>query len=136
MRVFQISNILDKIINTLLKDNALRKKNKKVTYPLLKLNPRSATFTTTDQVQEMKQALQDKLVSILQVAFIPEEAMGGALAIVEGDDIPDDNTGRNREGRRGPNQVATTNTWAPERSQPMVNFKDREQQRRTTINEV
>ena len=110
MRVFQISNILDKITNTLLKDNALRKKNKKVTYPLLKLNPRSATFTTTDQVQEMKQALQDKLASILQVAFIPEEAMGGALAIVEGDDIPDDNTGRHREGRRGPNQVATTNT--------------------------
>ena len=40
----RISNILDKITNTLLKDNALRKKNKKVTYPLPKPNPRSTTF--------------------------------------------------------------------------------------------
>ena len=131
----RISNILDRIINTLLKDNALRKKKKKVTYPLPKINPRSATFTSMDQVQEMKKALQDELVSILQVAFIPEEEMGGAFAIIEGEDIPDD-TGRHREGRRGPNQNAATNTRAPKRSQSTVNFEDREQHRRTTINEV
>ena len=77
MRVFQISNILDKITNTLLKDNALRKKNKKVTYALLKLNPRSATFTTTDQVQEMKQALQDS--SSATDVGKPHTAMSPAL---------------------------------------------------------
>ena len=71
----RISNILDRITNTLLKDNAFRKKKKKVTYPLLKLNPRSTTFTSMNQVQDIKTALQDELASILQVAFIPEEEM-------------------------------------------------------------
>ena len=50
----RISNILDKITNALLKDNSFRKKNKKVTYPLPKINPRSTTITSTGQLEEMK----------------------------------------------------------------------------------
>ena len=47
----------------------------------------------------MRAALQDKLVSILQIAFISEEEMRGALVIVKGEDIPDD-ISRHGENRR------------------------------------
>ena len=128
----RISNILDKIINTLLKDISFRKRNKKVTYPTPKLNPRSTTLTSMDQLHEMKTALEDEMKGIIQITFVPEAEMEDRITLIAGEDIPDD-TGRPRDDRRrqksnGHNQHRAT--------QPTVNFDDRKQHRRTTMNEV
>ena len=48
----RISNIIDKIITSFIRDNANRKRAKKVTFPLPKLNARSTTFTSIGQVRE------------------------------------------------------------------------------------
>ena len=48
----RISNILDMINISLIKDNMLRRRHKKVTFPLPRLNPRATTFTTVEQVRE------------------------------------------------------------------------------------
>ena len=61
--------------------------------------------------------------------------MEGRITLIAGEDIPDD-MGRPREDTRRPNQTATTNTRTTERPQPMVNFGNREQHRRTTTTEV
>ena len=42
----RISSIMDKIINSLLKDISFRKSNKKVIYPTPKVNPRATSFTS------------------------------------------------------------------------------------------
>ena len=117
----RISNILDKLTNTILKDNAFRKKNKKVTYPAPKLNPRSTTITSLDQLHEMKTALEDEIKGIIQIAFIEETEGEDRIALLPGENIPDD-TGRK------PNQTSTTNTrvaqptWPTQPTQPTVNF--------------
>ena len=107
----RISNILDKITSALLKDTSFRRKNKKVTYSTPKINHRATTFTSMEQLHEMKTALEDELKGIMQVAFIPqpEAEVVDRIALTPGEDIPDD-TGRPREERRRLNLTVATNT--------------------------
>ena len=133
----RISKILDKITNAFIKDASFRKKNKKITYPTPQIDSRSTMFTSTEQLGDMKSALEDELRSILEIAFIPEPEgeAGNRILMTPGEDIPDD-TGRPREERRRPNLTTTTNTQATERPPPTVNFDDRDQHRRTAMTEV
>ena len=98
----RISNILDMINNSFIKDNTLRKRHKKVTFPLPRLNPRVTTFTTVEQVTETQNALEDEMANIMQIAFKPQDQdtegahAEGAHPTREGDDIPNDTNGRQR----------------------------------------
>ena len=86
----RISNIIDKITTSFIRDNANKKRAKKVTFPLPKLNARATTFTSIGQVRELQEALRDEIRSIEQVAFKPEDTNEDeARVVVEGDDIPD-----------------------------------------------
>ena len=90
VRMNRISNIIDKITTSFIRDNANRKRAKKVTFPLPKLNARATTFTSIGQVRELQEALRDEIRSIEQVAFRPEVPnKDKARVVVEGDDIPD-----------------------------------------------
>ena len=60
----RISNLIDKITTSFIRDNANRRRARKVTFPLPKLNARSTTFTSIGQVRELKEALKDEIRSI------------------------------------------------------------------------
>ena len=129
---------MDKIVSALLKDISFRKVNKKAIYPTAKINPRATSFTSTQQLHDMKSALEDEVNGIMQVAFLPqseEEARRTVVVLTEGEDIPD-NTGRPRDERRRPNLTVNTNTCTTDRPTHTVNFDDREQHRTTAITEV
>ena len=98
---------------------------------------RVTTFTSTEQLADMKSALQEKLRGIIQIAFVPEPEgdAGKAMVLTPGEDILDD-TGRPRDERRRPNLTLNTNTQTTERPPHTVNFDDREHHRRTTMTEV
>ena len=86
----RISNIINKITTSFIRDNANRKQAKKVTFPLPKLNTRATTFTSVRQVRELQEALRDEIRNIEHVAFKPEDPnKDEARVMVEGDDIPD-----------------------------------------------
>ena len=123
--------------SALLKDNSFRKVNKKAIYPTPKINPRATSFMSTQQLRNMKSALEDEVNGIMQVAFLPqseEEARRTVVVLTEGEDIPND-TGRPRDERR-PNLTVNTNTRTTDRPTHTVNFDDREQHRTTAITEV
>ena len=87
----RISNIIDKITTSFIRDNANRKRAKKVTLPLPKLNARATTFTSIGQVRELQEALRDEIRSIEQVAFKPADPNEDeARIVIDGDDIPDE----------------------------------------------
>ena len=69
----RISNILDMINNSLIKDNTLRRRHKEVTFPLPRLNPRATTLTMVEQVRETQNALEDEMANIMQIAFKPQD---------------------------------------------------------------
>ena len=133
----RISSIMDKIVNALLWDIAFRKGKKKATYPTPKINPRATSFSSMQQLRDMKSALEDEVNGIMQVAFLPEPE-GEArrpIVLLEGEDILDD-TGRPRDERRRTSLTINTNTHAPDRPAHTVNFDDRDQHRTTTMTEV
>ena len=124
----RISNIIDKITTSFIRDNANRKRAKKVTFPLPKLNTRATTFTSIGQVRELQEALKDEIRSIEQVAFKPEDPNEDeARVVVEGDDIPD--TTEERQPQRVRSQQSTT-TRPTDR--PRVDFEER----RNVLDEV
>ena len=91
----RISNIIDKITTSFIRDNANRKRAKKVTFPLPKLNAKATTFTSIGQVRELQEALRDEMMSIEQIAFKPVDPnKDEARIVVDGDDIPDATEGR------------------------------------------
>ena len=119
----RISNIIDKITTSFIRDNANRKRAKKVTFPLPKLNARATTFTSIGQLRELQEALRDEMISIEKIAFKPEdpnEEEAGVL--VDGDDIPDA-TGERPLQRVRAHQSATSNTRPTDR--PRVDFEER-----------
>ena len=132
----RISGILDKIVNSFARDNTLRKRRKKITIPLPKLNVRVTTYTMIRQVKELAEALNDELENIMKLAFKPEELDPEVRAnMIIGDDIPDENETRGRQTQRGGATThASNNTRSTERLQ--VNFKERDEQRRNTLAEV
>ena len=86
----RISNIIDKITTSFIRDNANRKRAKKVTFSLPKLNTRATTFTSIGQVRELQEALRDEIMNIEKIAFKPEEPNENeARVVVDSDDIPD-----------------------------------------------
>ena len=131
----RISSIMDRIMNSLIKDISFRKNNKKVIYPTLKVNPRASSFTSTGELHSMKAALEDECRGIMQVAFITEPDEGASSReIIPGEDIPDD-TARPRDKRRRSNLSVNTNNTCPT-DRPTVNFNDREHHRTNVISEV
>ena len=90
-----ISKRLDDILNMLARDSMMRNKNKKCTFPLPKLNPRSHPASNTDEAQEFGKALHDEITCILEIAFKPQEEDDTEIELVyDGSDIPDDTEGR------------------------------------------
>ena len=125
------------MVSALLWDIAFSKENKKATYLMPKINPRATSFTTMQQLRDIKSALEDKVHGIMQVAFLPEPEgeTRRPIVLLDGEDIPDD-TGRPRDERGRTNSTVNTNACTPDRPTHMVNFDDRDQHRTTTMTEV
>ena len=131
----RISSIMDKIMNSLLKDISFRKGNKKAIYPTPKVNPRASSFTSTGELRSMKAAVEDECRGIMQVAFITEQDEGASSRVITpGEDIPDATAKPRDERRRFNLSVNTNNTHPTDR--PTVNFNNREHHRTNVISEV
>ena len=124
----RISNLIDKITTSFIRDNANRRRARKVTFPLPRLNARNTTFTSIGQVRELQEALKDEIRSIEQVAFKPlDPNKDEARIVVDGDDIPDVAEGRPPQQVRTQHPATTRPT-----DRPRVNFEER----RNVLNEV
>ena len=98
----RIGSILDKIVNSLARDNTLRKRRRKITIPLPKLNVRVTTYTMIGQVKELAEGLNDELENIMKLAFKPVDQDPEVRAnMILGDDISDENEIRCRQTQRG-----------------------------------
>ena len=147
----RISTIMDKLLAHMQRDIKFRKANKKVQYPVPRINPRLAPPGSAQEIHTMKDRLKDEGKNIVQIAFLPEPeegASGGPRVIMPGEDIPD-TPGRCREEQRRSNLSVNTNTAPNSRltqgTQPhhtdrvadrTVNFQNREQHRANVISEV
>ena len=154
----RISTNMDKLLGHMQRDNKFRKANKKILYPVPRINPRLVPPSSAQEIRNMKDGLKDESKNIVQIAFLPEPeegTSGGPRMIMPGEDIPDA-PGRCREEERRSNLSVNTNT-APntnngpthngptQGAQPChtdraadrtVNFQDREQHRTNIISEV
>ena len=133
------------------RDIKFRKANKKILYPVPRINPRLVPPGSAQEIHNMKDGLKDKSKNIVQIAFLPEPkegANGGPRMIMPGKDIPN-TTGRRREEERRSNLSINTNTTPNTNNGPThngptqgaqprhtdraadrtKNFQDREQQR-------
>ena len=142
-----ITKRLDEILSILARDNMLRKRGKKCVYTLPRINPRAANLTSMDDAQKLGREIQDNVMEILNYAFNPisEGEEDRIHACYDGSDIPDDNMRRNHgTGNRKRNQAPTgqNNTARanigqnPNRTHHTVNFKNREQHRNSTLEDV
>ena len=125
----------------------LRKRGKKRVYTLPRINPRAANLNSTDDAQKLGREIQDDVMEILDYAFNPilEEDEDRIQVCYDGSDIPDENTRRNHDtGDRKRNQAPTgqNNTVRANIGQNShvthhtVNFKNREQHRTSTLEDV
>ena len=149
----RISTNMDKLLAHMQRDIKFRKANKKIQYPVPRINPRLAPPGSAQEIRTMKDRLKDEGKNIMQIAFLlePEEgASGGPRVIMPGEDIPDA-PGRRREEERRSNLSVNTNTTPNTNSRPTqgtqprhtdrvadrtVNFQNREQHRTNVISEV
>ena len=147
----RISTIMDKLLAHMQRDIKFRKANKKVQYPIPRINPRLAPPGSAQEIHTMKEVIKDEGKNIVQIAFLPEpeeDTSGGPRVIMPGEDIPDA-PGRHREEERRSNLSVNTNTAPNSRptqgAQPhhtdrvadrTVNFQNREQHRTNIISEV
>ena len=143
----RISSNMDKLLAHMQKNIKFRKANKKIQYPVPRINPRSAPPGSAQEICTMKDGLKDEGKNIMQIAFLPEPeegASGGPRMIMPGEDIPD-TLGRCREEERRSNLSVNTNNGLTQGTQPChtdraadrtVNFQDREQHRTNIISEV
>ena len=88
----RISTIMDKLLAHMQRDIKFRKANKKIQYPVPRINPRLAPPRSAQEIHIMKEGLKDEGKNIVQIAFLPEPeegASGGPRVIIPGEDIPD-----------------------------------------------
>ena len=149
----RISSNRDKLLGHLTRDNKFRKANKKVMYPIPKINPRASPAGSVAEICSMKNGLKDECRGISQIAFLPEPEEGASReprVVTPGEDIPN-TTGRPREEGRRSNLSVNTNTTPNTNNGPAqhaqqcptdrtadrtVNFQDREQHRTNIASEV
>ena len=108
----RISTNMDKLLGHMQRDNKFRKANKKILYPVPRINPRLAPPSLAQEIRSMKDGLKDESKNIVQIAFLPEPeegASGGPRIVVPFEDIPDA-TGRCREEGRRSSLSVNTNT--------------------------
>ena len=145
----RISTNMDKLLAHMQRDIKFRKTNKKIQYPVPRINPRLAPPGSAQEICTMKDGLKDEGKNIMQIAFLPEPEEG-ARVIMPGEDIPD-TPGRCREEERRSNLSVNTNTTSNTNNGPTqgtqprhtdrvadrtVNFQNREQHRTNVISEV
>ena len=137
---------MDKLLGHMQRDIKFRKVNKKIQYPIPKINPRLAPPGSAQEICTMKDGLKDESKNIMQIAFLPEPeegASGGPRMIMPGEDIPNA-PGRCRDEERRSNLSVNINNGPTQGTQPRytdradrtVNFQDREQHRTNIISEV
>ena len=137
---------MDKLLAHMQRDIRFRKTNKKIQYPIPKINPRIAPPVSAQEIRKMKDGLKDEGRNIIQIAFLPEPdegASGGPRITIPGEDIPDA-PGRRREEERRSDLSVNTNNGQTQSTQPRhtdradrtVNFQNREQHRTNVISEV
>ena len=149
----RISSNMDKLLAHMQRDIKLRKADKKIQYPVPRINPRLAPPSSAQEIRTMKDGLKDESKNIMQIAFLPEPeegASGGPRIVMPGEDISDA-PGRCREEERRSNLSVNTNTTPNTNNGPAqgaqprhtdriadrtVNFQDREQHRTNVISEV
>ena len=149
----RISTNMDKLLAYMQRDIKFRKANKKIQYPVPRINPRLAPPGSAQEIRTMKDGLKDEGKNIMQIAFLPEPEEGtsrGPRIIMPGEDIPDA-PGRCREEERRSNLSVNTNTvpnpnngltqgtqacHTDRAADRTVNFQDREQHRTNVISEV
>ena len=149
----RISSNMDKLLAHIQRDIRFRKANKKIQYPVPRINPRLSPPSSAQEIRIMKDGLKDEGKNIMQIAFLPEPkegASGGPRITMPGEDIPD-TPGRCREEEKRSNLSVNTNTTPNTNSGPTqgaqphhtdrvtdrtVNFQDREQHRTNAISEV
>ena len=105
----RISTNMDKLLGHMQRDIKFRKANKKVQYPVPRINPRIAPPGSAQEICTMKDGLKDEGKNIMQITFLPEPEEGGPRMIMPGEDIPD-TPGRRREDERRSNLSVNTNT--------------------------
>ena len=142
--MLHIPNRIDEILDMLAKDNKLCKKNKKLTFPLPQLNPRSHHVNDSDKDHKFGKALYSEITGILEVPFIPEKynkketSRHTCIAITDSSDIPDQTKGRKAKQNNKRNPPEPTDTTADptevtthrkdtEKVQHTINFNDKEQ---------
>ena len=149
----RISSNMDKLLAHIQRDIRFRKANKKIQYPIPRINPRLAPPSSAQEIRTMKDRLKDESKNIMQTSLLPEPeegASGGPRITMPGEDIPYA-PGRRREEERRSNLSVNTNTAPNTNSGPTqgaqpchtdraadrtVNFQDREQHRTNVITEV
>ena len=143
----RISSNMDKLLAHMQRDIKFRKANKKIQYPIPRINPRLGPPGSAQEIRTMKDRLKDEGKNIMQIAFLPEPeegASGGPRMIMPGEDILN-TPGRCREEERRSNLSVNTNNRPTQGTQPCytdraadrtVNFQDREQHRTNVISEV
>ena len=108
----RISTNMDKLLAYMQRDIKFRKANKKIQYPVPRINPRLTPPGSAQEICNMKDGLKDENKNIVQIAFLPEPeegASGGPRMIMPGEDIPN-TPGRCREEERRFNLSVNTNT--------------------------
>ena len=88
----RISSNMDKLLAHMQRDIGFRKANRKIQYPIPKINPRVAPPVSAQEIHKMKEGLKDEGRNIIQTAFLPEpeeDASEGPRITVPGEDIPD-----------------------------------------------
>ena len=149
----RISSNMDKLLAHIQRDIRFRKANKKIQYPVPRINPRLGPPSSAQEIRTMKDGLKDEGKNIMQIAFLPkpeEGVSGGPRVIMPEEDIPD-TPGRRREEERRSNLSVNTNTAPNTNNRPTqgaqphqtdraadrtVNFQDREQHRTNVISKV
>ena len=107
----RISSNMDKLLAHIQRDIKFRKANKKIQYPVPRINPRLAPPISAQEIRNMKDGLKDEGKNIMQITFLPEPEEGasrGPRMIMPGEDIPDA-PGRRREEERRSNLSVNTN---------------------------
>ena len=99
----RISTNMDKLLAHMQRDIKFRKANKKIQYPIPRINPRLAPPGSAQEIHTMKDGLKEEGKNIMQIAFLPkpeEGTSGGPRVIMPGEDIPTPqvDVGKRREG--------------------------------------
>ena len=155
----RISTRMNSAVNSLMKENSLRRLHKKAMIPLPQVDPRQTNPTSALQVRDLLHKMVKEGNQILQVSFLSAEECRNKVLTGNGENIPDadeprrpvqpkPNTqnGQNTQANNTQQITHTTNTQQVPQSQesgrptdrpPLtVNFADREQHRGSTLNEV